>query len=52
MKALKIFLFHVLRKYHIDPENFSGKLDFEIEISHGEISLLNHNVVSKSATRH
>jgi|GEM_PF-4741067 len=50
MAALKTFLFYILRKYRIDPENFSGKLDFEIEIKNGEIQLLHHNLTHSAAS--
>ncbi len=52
MAALKTFLSYIMHKYRIDPDRFSGRISFEIEIKNGEISIVEHNVVSANATRH
>lgn len=52
MAALKAFLFHILRKYRIDPDHFSGCVSFEFEITDGDIRLVQHSMVPKAATRH
>ena len=52
MDVLKQLMSTILRKYQLDPADFSGRLSFEIEVKDGKASIISHSLVSDAMTLH
>ncbi len=52
MDVLKQLMSTILKKYKLDPAEFSGRLSFEIEVKNGKASIINHSLISDAVTLH
>jgi len=49
---LKEAIYRILEKYHVSPDDFSGRLTFEVQVKRGMVSIIRHSMVADAETAH